>query len=162
MPTCYRQTSKAYFAGLCTRIWFASECMSSYHMARILNPSQCWSLNWHNTSVGTVLIFQFSPGFGTEASVPAISWYRFWHLGSGSLISKPGFRYKVFRGLFAFVSFRYCFGSISVSFWPQIRWNLKLWYWNLNWLEPKLLKNFGTKIKKLRFFRYFRFQTNTT
>ena len=62
-------------------------------------------------SVGTVLIFQFNPGFGT----------------------------------------------ISAPFQLQIRWNLKLWYWNLNWVEPKLLKIFGTKIQKLRFFWYFWF-----
>ena len=55
-----------------------------------------------SNSVGTVLIFQFSPGFGSEASVPAVSRYRFWYLGSGSYLSIPGFRYKVFRGLFAF------------------------------------------------------------
>ena len=30
------------------------------------------------SSVGTALIFQFSPGFGTEASVPAVPRYRFW------------------------------------------------------------------------------------
>ena len=46
-------------------------------------------------SVGTVLIFQFSPGFGTEASVPAVPRYRFWYLGSGSYFSIPGFWYKV-------------------------------------------------------------------
>ena len=36
------------------------------------------------SSVGMVLIFQFSPGFGTEAAVPAVPRYRFWYLGSGS------------------------------------------------------------------------------
>ena len=71
--------------------------------------------------VGMVLIFQFSPSIGTEASVSAVLWYRFWKLGSGSHLLIPGFRYKVFRGSFAFVSF---------------------WYrnWNLNcskFLEPK-------------------------
>ena len=67
-------------------------------------------------SVGTVQIFQFSPGFGAEALVPAVPLYPFWYLGSGSLFSIPGFQYKVFRGLFAFVSFWYCFGFISVPF----------------------------------------------
>ena len=54
-----------------------------------------------------VLIFQFSPGFGTEASALAVPRYRFLYLGSGSYFSIPGFEYKVFRGLFAFSSFRY-------------------------------------------------------
>ena len=31
-------------------------------------------------SVGTVVIFQFSPGFGTEASVPVVPLYQFWYL----------------------------------------------------------------------------------
>ena len=47
-------------------------------------------------SVGTVLIFQFSPGFGTEAlvtAVPAVPRYRFWYLGSGSDFLIPGFWY---------------------------------------------------------------------
>ena len=72
------------------------------------------------SSVGTILLnFQFSPSFGTEASVPWVPLYRFG---------------------FAFVSFWYWFSSILVPFWPQISWNLKFWYWNLNSLEPKLLK----------------------
>ena len=58
-------------------------------------------------SVGTVLTFQFSPGFGSEASVPAVSRYWFWYLGSGSYLSIPGFRNKVFRGLFANAKFWY-------------------------------------------------------
>ena len=97
--------------------------------------------------VVSVLIFQFSPSFGTEALVPVVPRYRFWQLSFGSYFSIPGFWYKVFKGLFAFVSFSR---------------NLKLWYWNLDCLEPKLLKFFRTKIQKLRLFRYFRFQTNTT
>ena len=112
---------------------------------------------WFWISVGTILIFQFSPGFSTEASVPAVPLYRFWYLGSGSYFSIPGSRYMVFKGLFAFVSFWYCFGSLLDPFQLQIRWNLKLWYSNLNWLESKLFKIFGTKIQKMRFFRYSRF-----
>ena len=42
-------------------------------------------------SVGTVLIFQFNPGFGTEASVTAVPQYRFWYLSSGSYFSIPKF-----------------------------------------------------------------------
>ena len=49
------------------------------------------------TSVGTVLIFQFCPGFGTEALVPTVPWYRLWYLGSGSYFSVSGFGYQVFR-----------------------------------------------------------------
>ena len=71
-------------------------------------------------SVGTVLIFQFSPGFGSEASVPEDSRYRFWYLGSGSFCWIPGFLYKVFRGYLHFsnfgtglVPFRCHFGSKS-------------------------------------------------
>ena len=79
------------------------------------------------SSVGTVLIFQFNPGFGTEASVLAVPQYPFWYLGFSSLLSIPGIRHKVFRGLFAFVSFWYWFGSISVLFWLQ------------NQVEPKPL-----------------------
>ena len=75
------------------------------------------------SSFGTVLIFQFSPGFGTEASVPAVSRYRFLYLNSVSYFSLPGFRYKVFRELFVFVSFRYRCGSISAP----------------NQVEPKVL-----------------------
>ena len=54
-------------------------------------------------SVGTVLVFQFNPGFGTEASVTAVSRYQFWYSGSGSYFSIPGFWYEVFRGLFVFI-----------------------------------------------------------
>ena len=93
-------------------------------------------------SVGTVLIFRFSPGFGTDASVPAVSRYRFWYLGSGSYFSIPGFRYKVFS--FSVSVFRF-----SAPFQLQIKRNLKIWFNNLNRLEPKLLKIFGTKIKKV-------------
>ena len=56
-------------------------------------------------SFDTVLIFQFSRGIGTEASVPAILWYRFWYLGSCSYFSIPGFWCKVYSGLYAFFSF---------------------------------------------------------
>ena len=66
-----------------------------------------------NSSVGTVLIFQLNPVFGTEASNPAVPRYRFWYLVSGSYFSIPRFRYKVFRRLIAVVLFRYWFGSIS-------------------------------------------------
>ena len=51
-----------------------------------------------NISVGMVLIFQFSSGFGTEASVPAAQRYWFWYFNSGSYFSIPGFWYKVFSG----------------------------------------------------------------
>ena len=52
------------------------------------------------TSVRTVLIFQFNPGFGAEESVPAVLRYRCWYLGF--YFSIPGFRYKVFMGLLKF------------------------------------------------------------
>ena len=62
-------------------------------------------------SVGTILIFQISPG-------PAAPGCRFWYLGSGSYFAIPGFWYKVFRGLFAFfpilVLVRFHFGTILV------------------------------------------------
>ena len=47
--------------------------------------------NEKKTNVGTVLIFQFSSGFGSEALVTAVSRYWFWYLGSGSYFSIPGF-----------------------------------------------------------------------
>ena len=106
---------------------------------------------------GMILIFQFSPGFGTEASVPAVLVPRFWFLLLDTRALVQGF-----EGVFAFFSFLYQFGSITVPFPLQIRWNLKLWYGNLNLVESKLLRIFGTKIKKLQFFWYFRFQTNTS
>ena len=68
---------------------------------------------------------------GTVTSVLAsTSWYQ----GFGSRLS---------GGLFAFVSFWYWFGSISVPFWLQIR----LWYWNLAWLEPKLSKFWASEYR---------------
>ena len=118
---------------------------------------------------------------------PVQSQFRYWSLGScgsrmpvlvlgsGSYFSIPGFRYKVFMGLLAFffilalvwfhfgsilAPFRLHFGSILALLQLQIRWNLKLWYWNLSWLEPWLLKIFSTKIKKLPFFLYYWFYTN--
>ena len=84
------------------------------------------------SGVGKVLIFQFSPGFGTEESVSTVPRYRFWYLGSGSYFWIPGFWCNVFKGLFAFFSFWFQFGSIFVPFQFQIRWNRKLWYWTLN------------------------------
>ena len=116
----------------------------------ILTPRH-WKLLLNSpikSSVGTVLIFQFSPLFGTEALVPAVPRYRFWYLGSGSFFSIPGFQYKVFRGLFAFVSVCYWFCSVSISYRLQIRWNLKLWYCNLN------CSKFSVQIQNLQFFRY--------
>ena len=68
-----------------------------------------------SSSVGTVLSFQFSPGFGSEASVPVVSRYRFWYLGSGFYFLIPGFPYWVFMGLFAFFLFWYWFGPIFDS-----------------------------------------------
>ena len=91
---------------------------------------QFWSAYKKNSyrvpfySVVTVLIFQISHCFGTEASILRFQctvcgtsvlvpqfWYlilvprfcisvlvpRFWYLGSGSYFSIPGFRYNVFR-----------------------------------------------------------------
>ena len=79
-----------------------------------------------------VLIFQFSPGFGTEASGPGVPWYLFWYLGFGSYFTIQRFRYTRFSGGYLHLShywYWYWFGSISVPFRLQIRWNLKLWYW---------------------------------
>ena len=41
---------------------------------------------------------------------------------------------------------------------------LKVWYGNLNWLEPEpnLHKIVGTEIQKFRLFQYFQFWHNTT
>ena len=57
-------------------------------------------------------------------------------------------------------SFWYKFGSISEPFPIKIRWNLKLRYWNLKWLGPKLLRSVGTKTQKSWFFRYLQFWPN--
>ena len=67
-------------------------------------------------SVGTVLISQLTPCFGTVALVPTASRYRLRYLGSGPNCLIPGFWHKVFRGLFAFSHF----GTSSVTFWFQI------------------------------------------
>ena len=98
-----------------------------------------------------VLVRVFSAvGFGSAASR-----YRFCYLGSGSTSRHQGFG-TGFSGGYSHLSnfgtslfpFRFQFGS---------KWMLKLWYWNLNSLELKLLKFFGTNLQMLRFFRYFRF-----
>ena len=76
-------------------------------------------------------------------------WFlRFGSTGSGTSVLAPtsqyqGFGFNAFRGLFAFLSFWYWFGSISVPFWLQIR----LWYWNLTWLEPKLFKFWASEYR---------------
>ena len=64
-------------------------------------------------SVGTLLIFQFSPGFRTVALVPPVPRYRFWHFGSGSYVSISWCWYKVFSKLFAF----FLYGTGSIPFW---------------------------------------------
>ena len=73
-----------------------------------------------NISVETVLIFQFSPGFSTEASVPVVPRYRFWYIGSGSYFSIQGFGTRFSGDYLHFshfgtssVLFRFHFGSIS-------------------------------------------------
>ena len=58
-----------------------------------------------SNSVGTVPIFKFSPGLGTEASIP-----RFQRTGSGTSILVPtsqyqGFGTQGFQGLFVFFQF---------------------------------------------------------
>ena len=107
-----------------------------------------WFFSWIPVSVLKPRSLGFhGTGSGSSVLVPA-SWYQ-------------GFGTRFWGGIFAFVSFCYWFSSISVQFRHQIRWNLKLRYWNLNWLEPNLLKIFGTKKQKLRLFRYYRFLTNT-
>ena len=82
---------------------------------------------------------------------------QFWFLTLDIKISVQGFQVVICICLILALV-RFHFGSILALFWPQLRWNLKLWYWNLNWLEPKLLKIFGTKIQKLRFFGIFGFR----
>ena len=64
-------------------------------------------------SVGTLLIFQFSPGFGTDASVPAVSLYRFWHLSSGSYFSIQGFGTRFSGDYLHF----FHIGTSSALFW---------------------------------------------
>ena len=66
------------------------------------------------------MIFQFSPGFGTGASLVPISRYH----GLGTRFSG------------GYLNFSY-FGTSLVLFWLQIRWNLMLLV-----LEPRLT---GTK-----------------
>ena len=68
----------------------------------------------------------------------------------------------VFRGLFTFlnlgtssVPFQFRFGSISTP--NQVEPKALVLEPKFTQLEPKLLKIFHTKLKKLRFFRYFRF-----
>ena len=84
-------------------------------------------------SVGTVLISQFSPGFGTEASVPVVHGSGSWYLNSGYYFSIPRFRYTVFR---VFSNFCYfgaglvlCFSIISVLNQVELEASV---------LEPKL------------------------
>ena len=62
------------------------------------------------TSVGTVLIFQFIPGFGTEDSVPTVQRYH----GSGSYFSIPELR-SGFSGVICifFILVRFHFGFKS-------------------------------------------------
>ena len=73
------------------------------------------------------------------------AWFRYYSLGSyGSIVPVPTARY---HRLLAFFSYWYCFCSISIPLRFQIRWNLKLWYWNLNWLESKLIKIFSTNVQ---------------
>ena len=102
-------------------------------------------------SVGMVLIFQFSPGFGTEASAPAVPLYRFWYLSSGSRFSLiPGFHYKVFRGLFVFFSH---FGTSLVPF--GLHFNPIS---TPNQVEPKAMEFEPTaRNKEVAVFRYFPF-----
>ena len=106
-------------------------------------------------------IFQFNPGFGTEASVPAAPLCRFWYLGSGSCSSITGYRYKLFWGFFAFVSFWYWFGYITIPF--RLHFGSTLAPNQVETkalvLESKLFKIPGTKIHELRLFRYSQFQT---
>ena len=64
------------------------------------------------SSVGTVLIFQFSPGFGTEASVPAVLRYWFWFLLLSTRVSVQGFQRVIYIFLIS-VLVRFHFGSIS-------------------------------------------------
>ena len=86
-------------------------------------------------SVGTILIFQFSPGFGTTLLVLV---HRFWFLLHDTRVV------SIFLILVLHVV------------WVQIRWNL-------NWLEPRLRsKIFSTKMQKLRLFRHIRFWPNTS
>ena len=81
---------------------------------------------------------------GSEFTVRAQ--FRYGSLGSyGSIVPVPTAQY---HRLLAFFSYWYCFCSISIPLRFQIRWNLKLWYWNLNyWLESKLIKMFRTNVQ---------------
>ena len=119
-----------------------------------------WSQSVYVLVLIRILIFQFCPGFGSEASVSAVSWYRFCYLCCGSTSWYQGFG-NGFSGGYLHLS-NFGTGSVPFRFQFGSKWNLKLWYWNLNWLESKWLKFFCTKLQMLRFFRYFQFETNTS
>ena len=67
----------------------------------------------------------------------------FWFLFLNTMISVQGCQ-GIIRIFLILVLVSFHFGSIQL----QIRWNLKLWHWDLNWLELKLLNIFDTKINK--------------
>ena len=67
-----------------------------------------------NISVGAVLIFQFNPGFGTEASVHTVPVLvpRFWFLLLDTTVSVQGFQEVICICLIS-VLVRFHFGSKS-------------------------------------------------
>ena len=67
----------------------------------------------------------------------------FWFLFLNTMISVQGCQ-RTIRIFLILVLISFHFSSIQL----QIKWNLKLWHWDLNWLELKLLNIFDTKINK--------------
>ena len=105
---------------------------------------KCCSQSWHDVNWIFIALGRYWFFSSVPVSVLKPRFLRFHGTGSGTSVLVPtsqyqGFGTKFSKGLFAFVSFWYWFGSISS---PHQEWNLKLWYWNLNWLEPKLIKVF--------------------
>ena len=90
-----------------------------------------------------------------------LGWYwiygssRFWYCSIGSYsatvpVPVPRFQFLLLNTRVSVQGFQEIilhlshFGTSSVPFRCQFRWNLKHWYWHLNCMEPKLLKRFGS------------------
>ena len=121
--------------------------------------NKCCSQSWHDVNWIFIALGRYWFFSSVPVSVLKPRFLRFHGTGSGTSVLVLTSQYQGFGTRFSGGYLHLSnFGTDSVPFRLQIRWNLKLWYWNLNWLEPKLLKIFGTKIHKLRFFGIFGFR----